>query len=189
MICTWNVRGAGKKGFARLINDMKDYHNIDIFVILEPRISGKRATSIISKLGFASSFIVEADGFSGGFWLLWKPTRVSVGVVASSRQSITALVSENAKVFILTIVYASPNVMFRRSIWGYLHKIRKCFKGPWLVAGDFNEIVSLSEKRGGRSNFSKSGFLEWINNNGLIDMGFIGQKFTWMAKRGVGNEI
>ncbi|KAL5785815.1 hypothetical protein ACOSQ2_008207 [Xanthoceras sorbifolium] len=57
------------------------------------------------------------------------------------------------------------------------------------MVGDFNEIVCNFEKRGGRFNFSKNGFSEWINCNGLVDMGFIGQNFTWMTKRGIGEEI
>ena len=43
------------------------YH-FDILAILEPRISGTRARSVIKKLGFSNSFVVDAEGFSGGGW-------------------------------------------------------------------------------------------------------------------------
>ncbi|KAK3198862.1 hypothetical protein Dsin_022277 [Dipteronia sinensis] len=55
--------------------------------------------------------------------------------------------------------------------------------------GDLNEIVGSEEKLGGRSYFSKTGFGDWIGNNKLVDLGFIGQKFTWMTRRGVREEI
>ena len=55
--------------------------------------------------------------------------------------------------------------------------------------GDFYEIVSSEKKMGGRSCFSKIGFGDWIGNNKLVDLGFIGQNFTWMARRGVREEI
>ena len=58
-----------------------------------------------------------------------------------------------------------------------------------MVIGDFNKIVSSLEKRGGRKSLSKTSFGEWISNNMLVDMGFIRQKFTWMTKRGVGEDI
>ncbi|KAH1064674.1 hypothetical protein J1N35_029661 [Gossypium stocksii] len=35
-------------------------------------ISGVRAEAVIAKLGFDYSFRVEAVGFAGGIWLLWK---------------------------------------------------------------------------------------------------------------------
>ena len=87
------------------------------------------------------------------------------------------------------MVYASPNPAVRNSMWGYLSTIRRCFKGPWVVMGDFNDIVSSDEKRGGRGCFSKTGFSDWISDNRLLDMGFIGQKFTWMTRRGLCEDI
>ena len=55
--------------------------------------------------------------------------------------------------------------------------------------GDFKEIVTTAEKRGGRFSFTRSGFSEWIDSNKMVDMGFIGPKFTWMTRRGIGEEI
>ncbi|KAK2650977.1 hypothetical protein Ddye_018466 [Dipteronia dyeriana] len=42
---------------------------------------------------------------------------------------------------------------------------------------------------GGRFRHSNSGFSNWIDMNELVDLGFIGSKFTWMTKRGIGEEI
>ncbi|KAL4364157.1 hypothetical protein GQ457_04G008120 [Hibiscus cannabinus] len=44
----------------------------DIVAIFEPRISGRAADGFIRKSGFEFSFRVEARGFSGGIWVLWK---------------------------------------------------------------------------------------------------------------------
>ncbi|KAL5758088.1 hypothetical protein ACOSP7_020699 [Xanthoceras sorbifolium] len=46
-----------------------------------------------------------------------------------------------------------------------------------------------AEKRGGRNSFTKSGFAEWIQNSEMVDMGFIGARYTWMNKRGLGEDI
>ena len=59
MFCSWNVRGAGKKGFSRIINDVRRLNHIDVFAILEPRISGVKAVKVIDKLGFYNRFIVK----------------------------------------------------------------------------------------------------------------------------------
>ena len=57
------------------------------------------------------------------------------------------------------------------------------------MAGDFNEITNPSEKRGGRPTHSNSGFGDWIDRNELVDLGFLGPRFTWMTRRGIGEEI
>lgn len=49
-----------------------------------------------------------------------------------------------------------------------------------MMAGDFNEIVDSSEKKG-RAPVDLNrclAFATWINECNLIDMGFIGSKFT-----------
>ncbi|BBN67603.1 Polynucleotidyl transferase, ribonuclease H-like superfamily protein [Prunus dulcis] len=45
---------------------------------------------------------------------------------------------------------------------------------PWMIAGDFNELVNNSEKCGGYPISHGSGLVEWIDRNQLIDLGFIG---------------
>ncbi|KAL5736384.1 hypothetical protein ACOSQ2_031172 [Xanthoceras sorbifolium] len=67
--------------------------------------------------------------------------------------------------------------------------LRSCFLGYWLVLGDFNEVTCNAEKRGGSASFSNSGFADWINNNNLIDLGFVGQNITWLNKRGSRDEV
>ncbi|KAK3212865.1 hypothetical protein Dsin_017571 [Dipteronia sinensis] len=61
MICVWNVRGAGRQGFSRVIADLRNIYHFDILAILEPRISGSKAKSIIKKLGFSNSCVVDAE--------------------------------------------------------------------------------------------------------------------------------
>lgn len=39
---------------------------------MEPRISGSKADNFIKNNGFDKSHQVEAKGFSGGIWILWK---------------------------------------------------------------------------------------------------------------------
>lgn len=46
--------------------------NVDFVALLETQLSGHRAETVIAKLGFDYSFRVEAKGFAGGIWLLWK---------------------------------------------------------------------------------------------------------------------
>lgn len=51
-IVSWNIRGAAAKGVHLMIRDLVHRHSIYCLVILEPRVSGARATSIIRHLEF-----------------------------------------------------------------------------------------------------------------------------------------
>ncbi|KAJ8446976.1 hypothetical protein Cgig2_006604 [Carnegiea gigantea] len=52
---------------------------------------------------------------------------------------------------------------------------------PWLLAGDFNETRSLEEHehRGNDMIRRCTSFANWIENNGLIDLGYSAPCFTW----------
>ena len=56
---------------------------------------------------------------------------------------------------------------------------------PWVVFGDFNEILSFDEKLGwlDRDARQLEGFRECLSNCGLFDLGFVGQRFTWCNGR------
>lgn len=56
---------------------------------------------------------------------------------------------------------------------------------PWVVFGDFNEILYSYEKLGGakREVRQMEAFRECLNKCGLVDLGFVGQKFTWCNGR------
>lgn len=57
---------------------------------------------------------------------------------------------------------------------------------PWCCVGDFNVITATEEKKGGVPyNMKKCfEFISVIEGCGLVDLGFIGQKFTWYNYRG-----
>jgi hypothetical protein len=59
------------------------------------------------------------------------------------------------------------------------------FQGPQLLIGDFNAILSPAEKIGGRifGSSSHSEFQDFVHANGLIDLGFYGNPFTWNNNR------
>ena len=130
MICVWNVKGVGRKCFSRTIADLKMVYHFDILVILEPRISGSRAANVIKKLFFSNSFIVDAKVFLGGLWLLWNNNNVRVHVIAKSKHTITTLVADQHKIWVFTVVYASPCVTSRKVFWNYLDAIRNFFNLP-----------------------------------------------------------
>lgn len=54
-------------------------------MVVEPRISGEEASTVIKKLGFPRSHHVEASGFLGGIWNLWKEDILSVEILLNRK--------------------------------------------------------------------------------------------------------
>ena len=62
---------------------------------------------------------------------------------------------------------------------------------PWIVAGDFNMIRSLSEKKGGTRQLGRDSeaFQDLLMNMGLVDTETINGTFTWNNKRGGASQV
>ena len=94
---------------------------------------------------------METIGYAGGLWVLWKKDEADIDPLAVTEQEIHATVKvcySNLTWFILAI-YASPRWAERRLVWYNLSEIATLHNHPWLMIGDFNEILSSEDKFGG----------------------------------------
>ncbi|KAJ4824185.1 hypothetical protein Tsubulata_011922 [Turnera subulata] len=78
-------------------------------------------------------------------------------------------------------VYGSPNDTLRRALWQNLEVLAPLIYNPWILAGDFNALLSAQEREGGRcvTAAKLKDFQTCIDNTHLIDLGFAGPVFTW----------
>ncbi|KAG8474224.1 hypothetical protein CXB51_033548 [Gossypium anomalum] len=175
---------AGLK-FSRIFWEYNREHEPDLIGLLETRVSGVKANSIIAKLGFEYSHRVEAVGFSGGIWIGWKGT-ISVDILGNHSQFILLRNSRNSyrKPVLVSFVYGSPNSQKRKQLWEALKCIVPMDGTPWLAIGDFNIILSSYEKIRGRVIGKRCAlFSDFIDTLGLHDLGFSGPNFTWNRGR------
>lgn len=92
-----------------------------------------------------------------------------------------------------TSFYGNPVSHLRTSSWELmrrLHTIPELQHIPWLVGGDFNEIMFTSDKKGGihRCSNQMQEFREAIDDCCLAYLHCKGDLFTWMNRRS-GNGI
>ncbi|CAL8164027.1 unnamed protein product [Prunus armeniaca] len=76
-----------------------------------------------------------------------------------------------------------PNAVKRVKMWDYLSFVAASHNMPWLIAGDFNELLTADEKFGGVLECKSKVFRNWVDGNEMIDLSYSGPKFTWNNKR------
>ncbi|KAL5804564.1 hypothetical protein ACOSQ3_031364 [Xanthoceras sorbifolium] len=116
MVRKMRQKGARKRCFTRVVYDLMKLSKFNIFTIFEPRISVIKASKVIKRLGFTDSFVVDADGFSGGIWLLWNSNKLKLHVIASSKQIVTAIVADGNSYWFFSVIYGNPTVSTRRKL-------------------------------------------------------------------------
>ncbi|KAK8697436.1 hypothetical protein V6N13_113585 [Hibiscus sabdariffa] len=178
-IISWNVQGFGDWRFLPATKQVLRDYKPDIVVFVKPRISGRRADSVIASLGFPHSHRVEAAEFSGGIWLAWYDS-VSVDIISNHFQFIHCRITEKASrnsVYV-TAVYASPSSSRCKLIWPHLRRITGSMHSPWVLFRDFNATICVEDRKGCMQPPYKA-FQRLIFYCGLRDMGFQGPQFTW----------
>ncbi|GAU12283.1 hypothetical protein TSUD_141910 [Trifolium subterraneum] len=130
---------------------------------------------------YSSVHHVEARGHSGGIWLLKQQgSNITADVFEVYKDTITVRLSlGNAKWF-LSGIYASPVNSSRLDLWNNFTELRRDITEPWLLMGDFNEIIRPSEQKGGTYSHSRAvPLLNVMNNCNLVDVKTTGGLFTW----------
>ncbi|KAJ8452652.1 hypothetical protein Cgig2_004988 [Carnegiea gigantea] len=142
-----------------------------IAVLLETHISGDRAEAVCRQSGHDSWHRSEADEFQGRIWILWNSHKINIVIRRGWDTSWT-----------FTAIYAYLRQQEREVLWNEVQQFGAAVQQPWLPASDFNETVNLKKRNHeGVKMLRRCGkFKNWIENNGLIDLGFSGHKFTWV---------
>ena len=128
-------------------------------------------------------------GYSGGLWVLWNTDRVDLALLSSTEQEIHAEVKvrfTNTS-WLFSAVYASPRNAERQVLWKNLMSVADLHNLPWVIAGDFNEPLLSEDKFGGRvvSVNRSLLFKECLDKCNMVDIGFVGPRFTWSNRREV----
>ena len=151
-------------------------------VITKTRVGGDRAGRIIEGLPFDRFITMDTIGFMSGLWLLWKKEDADVNLLAFTEKEIhaTIKVCYSNQSWFISAIYASPRLVERHIMWSNLSEVANLHDLPWLLLGDFNEILCREDKYGGRQVHINRAleFKDCIDNCNMIDLGFTGPKYT-----------
>ena len=131
------------------MQDLINAYGPDILVILKPRISGNHVKHVISQVGLSRHFRVDLISRSSGIWVLWDDRKCNVDVVRAIEQSVAMIFrvpsSSQYTPWLFSAIYASPILHKRMHLWTYLKYVVFEYNMPWLVMGDFNELLDAIE--------------------------------------------
>jgi hypothetical protein len=148
----------------------------------ETKLRQTKMECIRLKLGFSNMFMVDCMGKSGGLSLLWDKES-GIEIQNFSQRHINATIHSPTfnTTWKFTSFYGHPEAPKRHETWALLRLLANYAPKPWVCIGDFNEVVSMSEKWGGnvRRESQMRDFRLALEDCELTGLGYCGPKFTW----------
>jgi hypothetical protein len=180
-VLSWNVWGAANRKSKRHIMDVIRKHSPTFLIIMETHTSFQKNKQFWQRAGYVSVHYVDARGHSGGIWLLKQNgSNVAADVFEVYKDTNTVRLSLGNACWFLTGIYASLVYTSRLDLWNHITELRRDVVEPWLLMGDFNEIIRPSEQKGGIYSPSRAGsLLNVMDNCNLADVNTTGGIFTW----------
>ncbi|XP_024004813.1 uncharacterized protein LOC112081968 [Eutrema salsugineum] len=121
----------------------------------------------------------------GRIWVGWDPS-VSLTVFFKSSQIITCVIQlpHTTSEVCISYIYGVNTKEGRQQMWFDLQSLSvnpAISFLPWAVMGDFNQILSPSEKSNGGSRITSGmqDFRDCVDSAGLFDLSIRGNSFTW----------
>ena len=149
-LLSWNCRGLRNLRSVNALKEVVKREDPNIVFLMETKSNEDWIVMVHDKCRFKHGFFVSSNGSSGELAMLWKE-EVQLNVQMFSMSHINAWVDGGSKVgwWYLFGFYGNPKIVRRPESWAKLKHLRTTSSLPWLVIGDFNELMGMSEKEGG----------------------------------------
>ncbi|XP_024200277.1 uncharacterized protein LOC112203561 [Rosa chinensis] len=182
-ILSWNCRGICNDSTKRALKDLISQNHPQIEFLCETKISRMVDFMDLHRaIGFQQYKVVLSEGNSRGLAMFWNED-VSIVPCSSSAHPIDLVIFGNLgePQWRLTGFYGYAQPRERDRSWELLCTLRDLDSLPWVVIGEFKEILNSSEKIDGqvRAERQMRGFREALGYGDLLDLGFHGPMCTW----------
>ncbi|KAK5835737.1 hypothetical protein PVK06_011438 [Gossypium arboreum] len=116
---------------------------------METKINRSQMEKVRRSCGFHYGIDVDLIGSRGGLCLAWRGD-VNIMLQNFSNRHIDVIIEDSGdrKKWRFTSFYGSPYTHDRDESWNLLRSLRNNGEYPWLVCGNFNEILYGFEKKG-----------------------------------------
>ncbi|XP_019178278.1 PREDICTED: uncharacterized protein LOC109173495 [Ipomoea nil] len=153
----------------------------DFVFLMETMVKRDHAERLRVRIGFEGLFYVDNVRNGGGLALLWKKNNTATLLGYSKNHVDIEVRMSSGETWRMTCFYGFPKSSQRRESWELLKSLIEKSLLPWVVIGDFNDLLFQHEKRGTNphpDNFLR-GFSEAVDECGLHQLPMRGYQFTW----------
>ncbi|XP_019158886.1 PREDICTED: uncharacterized protein LOC109155714 [Ipomoea nil] len=185
-ILSWNCRGLANPKTGREIMDLVSKKKPEFVHLMETMVDRSHVERLRVKLGFEGGFGVDSMRRKGGMGFLWAKNN-SARLMKYSHNHIDLVVSlPNRHHWRLTCYYGFAQSSRRREAWDFLKLLKDESGLPWVVLGDFDDLLTQAEKRGRRLHPERwlEGFGDALEDCGLSTLPMLGYPYTWEWGKG-----
>ena len=148
-VLAWNCRRLGTPlAIPKLTEEVKKQNPVVVFLV-ETKANTDKMKGSQQKLGFTQGIIALSDGQNGGLVMLWREG-TDIQFKSCLHSHIDVVVHGKGKdgPWRISGFYEHPNMSKRQSSWQLIEALHAQCGMPWVVCGDFNEILHPNEKLG-----------------------------------------
>lgn len=182
---SWNCRGLGQPPAIPTLCELVRARRPEVIFLSETLAHRARIDEVKARLNFSFCFAVDVTGRSGGLCMLAKDAEVC-SLIGFSNNHIDVEIKHDSGNWRLTGFYGYPERARRRESWNLLRRLSLVSSLPWMIIGDFNDLLSVADKKGrvAHPNWLFNGFRSAILDCILTDIPLRGYQFTWVRGRG-----
>ncbi|XP_019181782.1 PREDICTED: uncharacterized protein LOC109176840 [Ipomoea nil] len=183
---SWNCRGLGNPQTVQEIVDMVSRKKPDFVLLIETMVARDHAERLRVKIEFDGLFYVDNVGVRGGMALLWRKNNTASLLSYSKNHVDIEVTMPGFQKWRMTGFYGFAQRWRRNESWELIRSLSHRSQLPWVMIGDFNDLLYQHEKRGGNPHPEAllRGFGETIDECGLAQLPMQGYPYTW--ERGEG---
>jgi len=180
----WNIRGFHLPLKQKGVEAMVRKREIGLLAVLETKLS-ESALDVFLRRRFIGWKQVNNFASHGGgrILILYDPLKIQLDTLEVLPQIIHCRVvcKLSSVSFIGSFVYGFHSIVTRRSLWENLIRWGVTLSEPWLLMGDFNNILRQEERVCGAdvSHYQYKDFTDCCDDLGLSDLQFTGCHMTW----------
>ncbi|XP_062114516.1 uncharacterized protein LOC133825616 [Humulus lupulus] len=186
-IMSWNIRGLNNPKNQCEIKQLIFNKKIGLVGLLETRVKTQKLGEVYTRMFSGWWFSSNNAWHKGGRIIIsWNLSIFHIDIRFCTSQLMHLEVRSNNghECFLVTFVYAFNDVNGRDILWRDLKFLAGGHKQPWVILGDFNDILNADERVGNRvQGGSSSTFKDCIEECQLEYVKYSGCFFTWNNKQ------
>ncbi|XP_060960884.1 uncharacterized protein LOC133031410 [Cannabis sativa] len=190
-VISWNVRGINSQQKQLNVKQFIALQKADLVGLLETRVKSSKLGDLYQRMFQGWCFTTNLAWHKGGRIIMaWNHLLFNITIIKCTSQMIHSHIEtlNNRYKFFITFVYGFNDENGRKVLWNDLRSVSS--QEPWLILGDFNDILSKDERIGDKARISTStAFLECVNDCQISYIKSSDCFFTWSNKQQASDRI